>query len=765
MNSSNGADGVLAGIRIVEVAEGLSAPVATRWLAELGADVLKIEPPDGDGSRRTQPAAFASWNRSKLAVRLDLTAAVDRRRLDELLAQADVFVHNWTPAQGAALGLSPEQLAATNPSLIVASVTPYPVGHADAEREGDELLVQARLGIMDEQQALRDGPMFIRLPVAGWGAAFLLAGGIAARLLERERTGRGRAIHTSLAQGVLVPAALYWQRAGDPPDWLLEHTLPKMDMPPHITIFRCADGRWLEVMGGFTKSEPLLDVLREVGAEDLFGARAGLENRDRWAEVFARRTSAEWTSLLWPVGALCMPVLDVGEVLGIEQAQCNGYTVEVDDPTFGPTVQAAAPFEVNGPPVVRCAAPAAAATTLPPEWTAGRTNARDCAIVAPDSALPLAGTRVVDFGSYVAGPFGSQCLADFGADVIKVEPLGGEKGREINQFTGCQRGKRSIEVDLRNPGSREVIERLIASADVVMHNVRLAASRKMGIDEDSVRRINPDAVFAHSSGYGTAGPWSELPAFDPTGFALSGWGHGISGPGRRPSWLRMSAMDSTTGLANFVGVTLALLDRARTGRPGSVTTSLLAIGVCFASETVLHGPDRVPVPCVPVNADQTGTDEWSRIYEAADGWIAVVARTDRQRVGIERVLGSSPTAFAEHVRERKVAELIAALERHGVPVEQVMLDHRDAFFDAELASGSGLVRRVEGTPYGWFENPGGFWSDAAGVLRNDRPIPAIGEHTVEILEELGLAPGCIAEPARDGVVGTGVRAAAAGAAN
>ncbi|MFV0306376.1 MAG: CoA transferase [Desertimonas sp.] len=750
MNQLNEHAGVLAGIKVVDTTVGLAGPVATRWLAELGADVLKIEPPGGDPTRERHPAAFASWNRSKDASIVDFGSASDRARFEQLLDQADVFVHGWTRRQGEALGYGAEQLTARWPSLIVASVTAYPADHPDAERFGDELLVQARVGVMDEQEALRDGPMFIRLPIANWGAAYLLAGGVLVRLLERERTGAARAIATSLMQGALAPAALYWQRAEHPPRWMAEHTLPKLDEPPHVTIFECADGRWLEVMGGFTKMEPLRPILDELGSSDLFGERATVDNRDRWAEVFARHTVEEWTDLLWPVGALCMPILDVGEVLGIEQAVANGYSVEVDDVVYGATRQAAAPFEVNGPPIVRGSAPEVPDRTVPVGWAL--TGAPPSA-GPPSGRLPLDGLRILDFGSYVAGPFGSQCLADFGAEVIKVEPLGGEKGREINQFTGCQRGKRSVALDLRHPQVAAILERLVSSADVVMHNVRLAASRKMGIDEESIRRINPNVVFAHSSGYGTAGPWSELPAFDPTGFAVSGWAHGISGAGQRPSWLRMSAMDCMTGLANFVGVAAALVGQRRLGGAGRADTSLLATATTFASETLLVGPDMTPARYPTIDRDQTGVAPWCRIFEVADGWVAVSACTASEREAMARVFGAPPARFGAAVRGRTTDQLVGALEHAGVPVERVALDHRDALFDRELATGSGLVRRSVGTPYGWFENPGGFWSAEGGVVRNDEPIPAIGAHTAEVLVDLGFSVDELEELRGDGVIG------------
>ena len=210
--------------------------------------------------------------------------------------------------------------------------------------------------------------------------------------------------------------------------------------------------------------------------------------------------------MLWPADVVCMPVLEVGEVLGTEQARVNGYGVEVDDDNTGATMQAGRPsrstVRVGGARAGRRGSrrpQRAPATGLEPR--------RVCAPAGEATALPLSmsGLRVVDFGSYVAGPFGSQCLADFGADVIKVEPLAGEKGREINQFTGCQRGKRSIALDLRHPRSREVLEPMVASADVVMHNMRPERARRWASTRPVVRAINPDVVFCHSSGYGPKG--------------------------------------------------------------------------------------------------------------------------------------------------------------------------------------------------------------------------------------------------------------------
>jgi crotonobetainyl-CoA:carnitine CoA-transferase CaiB-like acyl-CoA transferase len=745
------ARGILGGVRIVELCQGLAGPVAVRFLADAGADVVKVEPaPDGDRTRWLEPAAYATWNRGKRSVLVDLDGAGPQVRA--LIADADVIVHDFPQSVAARHGLDDHTLTATLPRAVVASVTGYPVGHPDADLPGREILVQARLGAMDEQQALRPGPMFIRMPFANWIAAYLLAGGIVARLLDRLDTGRGSAVHTSLLQGALLPASLYWHRAENPPPWMVRHALRRDDHPSNLTVFRCADGRWLHVLGGFSESPPICDALAEMGLEHLAGGGVTVANRAEWARMFATRALEGWTSVLWPLGVICMPVLELGEVFGVEQARLNGYCADVQDERFGATVQAGFPFQVEPPLLVRGGAP----------WTPERSA--DGAVPAWGEPPPTRGgparagrpglraVRVLDFGSYVAGPMGAQCLADLGADVIKVEPPWGERGRTINQFTGCQRGKRSLAIDLRRPEAAEILRRLLSSADVVTHNIREKAARKLGVDAASVRAANPATVFAHCASYGAVGPWAEFGAFDPAACALSGWEQNISGPGNTPTWLRNSSMDTSSGLALFVAVTLALYRRRCTGDGSAVRTSLLGVGAMTASETLVRD-DGSLAPFLAVDRNQTGISPYYRIYQAADDWVAVAALTEDERKGLQRALGvADPVGFEAAARMHDAAVLLAVLAGEGVPAERVAVDNRDPFFDRELGLSSGLIMHSPRTPYGWFENPGGYWTGPDGAIASDLPIPFVGEHTVEILDELGFTREEIAGFIDEGLV-------------
>ncbi|ETB31069.1 acyl-CoA transferase [Mycobacterium avium subsp. hominissuis 10-5606] len=307
-------------------------------------------------------------------------------------------------------------------------------------------------------------------------------------------------------------------------------------------------------------------------------------------------------------------------------------------------------------------------------------------------------------------------------------------------------------VDLRNPGSAEIIASLIESADVVTHNMRENAAKRLGIDEEAVRAINPAAVYAHSSSYGGHGPWSEFGAFDPAACALSGWEQHISGPGNRPTWLRNSAMDSQAGLSLFLASMIALYQRATTGHSSPARTSLLGVAAMSSSETVVLADGGV-TPFSAIDAHQTGISPYYRIYEACDGWVAVAAVREPQRRALHEALGEAcVSGFPSLIAELPAAEVLARLADAGVPAELVVTDGRDAFFDREIQLQTGLVASYSTKDYGWFEHPAGFWSDAAGTIGSARPIPSIGEHTTEILRELGYSDQDIQRLQDDGVV-------------
>jgi crotonobetainyl-CoA:carnitine CoA-transferase CaiB-like acyl-CoA transferase len=750
----------LDGVTVLDLSEGIPGAFATRVLAEAGATVIKVERPGGDPARVALPAGFATWNRSKHSLVLDLETANGASALTDLLARADVLVHDRTHAAAARLDLADETLAERFPHLVIGAVTPWPAGHPREDRDDPEIVVQAAAGLMDEQQGNRAGPIFVRLPYATWCAAFLLTAGLLARLVQRERTGCAGAVRTSLLQGGLVPTALFWQRYERLPAALEEpHTLPRIWPGASLGIFECADGVWIQLagsLGGWVESPPVLEMLAVAGEIELSDIGVTPGNRARWQRVFREQDSAWWFRAFGEADVPCMIVRDLGDCFTDEQVRINGYTVQVDDPAIGPSLQVSSPVTLLPPARVAGPAPRLGTTSIEQARLLlgpARTGSRS----TEPARLPLAGIRVLDFGSMIAGPFAAGFLADLGADVIKVEPVRGDRGRGLTQFAAANRRKRSLAIDLKHPAAAGPAAELIRAADIVVHNIRLASARRVGLDLDGLRALNERVVFSHVTAYGSRGPMGALPGYDPTAQAITGWERANVGPDRPPMWLRNSVLDAGAGLAGAVGALLGLYRRERTGQPGSSETSLLAVGMTIASETAVQLPAMAPFPVPIVDGEQTGTGPFQRIYPVSDGWVAVAAGTARQQAGLAALAGGEAAGLAAALSGRTAADVVALLDQARVPAAKVELDQMDRFFDDPRNRELGLARRIHAADYGRLEVPGGFLTLGRACADGpaDETVPALGADSAGVLGALGYCAAAIADLVEHAVVNPG----------
>jgi crotonobetainyl-CoA:carnitine CoA-transferase CaiB-like acyl-CoA transferase len=718
--------GILDGTRIVDLSDGIAGPVATLILAEAGADVVVVEPPGGAANRTTN--GFHTWMRSKRSVVLDLDQPDDRATLDRLLAAADVVVHNHGPTRARELGLDDDLLATRFPHLIVSSVLAWPANHDDADLPVDELLTMARLGVLDEQQGYRDGPIFLRCPIASWCASHLAAIGIVARLVTRQRTGHAGPAHTSLAQGALVPMAMHWRRV-ERPSPSLAVGMPKGQTG--ATLFETGDGVWIHLMGDPTKSPMFRDAITVVRPD---GPKVDPNNLfqqvDGWAEALLLHPSGEWLESFWANDVPVQPAAPLGAIFGDEQARTNGYVVEVEHPELGTIAMAGSPVTVTPPTAVRSLAPALGAHTdeVLAEW---EPRAQQAA-TEPAPRHPLEGVQVVDAGAFLAGPLGPMLLSDLGADVVKVEPPGGEGMRYVEwSFFGCQRGKRGVALDLKSPDARDAMHALLARADILHHNLRMPAARRLGLDEATVREVNPDIVYCHASSYGPAGPRADWPGYDQLFQSSCGWEVAGAGEGNDPMWHRLGFMDHMCAMGSLISTLLALYHRDHTGQTQFVAGSLLAGGVMTGSETYLDADGEI-VPVPVLDHEQTGIAPGYRIAEVADGWIAVAATTDPQRAALEALGG------VDALVKGTVDDALVALADADVPSQQVRLDQGEPFFSSKANEAAGLIARYEHAAYGRVEQPGAFWIFGDLDVKLDRAPPALGEHTVEVLTEVGL---------------------------
>src|SRR5579862_5355945 len=263
----------------------------------------------------------------------------------------------------------------------------------------------------------------------------------------------------------------------------------------------------------------------------------------------------------------------------------------------------------------------------------------------------FSGLKVVDFASFIAGPSAAVILSDFGADVIKVEPPAGDlwriahkvppqpQAKDAYPWHLVNRNKRGITLDLKNPGSRQVLEKLVKWADVFIVNTPHPARKKLKLEYDDVARWNPRLIYADLTGFGEKGPDSELPGFDITSYwARSGLLSMTRDAGAPPTWPVAGSGDNATAVGLYSVIVTALYRRERTGKGSYVTTSLLAEGVWSASVSIqaaltgarfsgLH--DRTHPAHAALNVYRAADSTWFVLIISADKWVAVAKAIGR----------------------------------------------------------------------------------------------------------------------------------------
>jgi crotonobetainyl-CoA:carnitine CoA-transferase CaiB-like acyl-CoA transferase len=743
--------GVLAGLRVVEVAGGVAGAVAGMLLADHGAEVLKVEPPDGD-LLRANPGRVV-WDRSKRSVVLDLTSSGDRERFDELCATADVVLDGFTPVESADVGFDAGVLRARHPRLITCSISAYGLAGPGRDHPSFDALAQARSGLMYEQPGLRPGPIFLHAPLPSIGAALLAVTGISAALRAREVTGAGQGVETSLLQGALVWTTQIWKRAERPTPELNDMWV-NVDLPP-TPCFEGSDGQWLHPM-----LHGLLHVLPLIGGDPSELDVAAIMSSDRsrrealfaaCRQIFLTRPRDEWFDLFRQVDVACQIIQPVDDVFTHPQALATRAVTTVEVPGVGPVAQLGETYTLSGH--------VDDAPTAPPELGADTDDVlRD--LEAPpvrsggtSLAHALEGVRVLDLGTVVAGPFGGMILADLGAEVIRVAPIGGEFGGATGDATwlSAARGKRCIAVDLKSDDGQAILRRLIEGADVVHYNLRHGVAERLGFGHEQVRAINPRIVYSHLSGYGATGPMAAWPGSDQMAQALCGveWSQGATDAGGHPTWLRFGLTDAISGMLSVIGVLQALWERERTGEGQKVETDILRAGMLLASDGVA-GPPSLPRRA-ELDREQTGRGPYERLYETADGWLCVVAPTDHEQDVLRRVVGADEPGLVDAFRVRPATAWFELLDAAGGPCELARRMTTEWCDDPDVVA-NGYVVAYDHPVWGRLEQPGPFLR-LTGTPGHIRRGPAlVGEHTREVLRELGFDDDTIADLHGRGVV-------------
>ena len=393
----------------------------------------------------------------------------------------------------------------------------------------------------------------------------------------------------------------------------------------------------------------------------------------------------------------------------------------------------------------------------------------------------LDGIRVLDFGRYIAGPFCAALLGDLGAEVIRIERIGGGEDRGLipvgagsegggAMFLAMNRNKLGMTLDPASPKGREITRKLVATADVVVANLPPAVLKSLALDLDSLRAVKPDIVLTTVTGFGAGGPLSHKHGFDGIGQAMSGAVY-LTGTEEQPIMMKVPWVDFGTACLSAFGTMAALYERGKTGRGQKVEGALLRTATAFSNalliEQALMGVDRTRIKNRAFNAAP------SDIYRTKDGWIVVSAigqpmfRRWCRMIGEEHWLADPRFAddqsrsdhgdivsarMAEWCAERSCEAALAELEKASIVAGQVY-SPQQALDDAHIRAAHLLEERdyptlnrtvpLAPTPIELSETP--------GIYR--RPAPLLGEHTDEILQSLGYGPEEIAALRADKVIG------------
>ncbi len=711
--------GALSGLRVVELGEFIAAPTCGKLLADLGAEVVKIEPPEGDTARRYGPfpgdtpnpeasGLFLNLNTNKRSVVLDLEGAEGRRRARELIAGADVLIDGLRPGRLGKLDLGWDALQSQNPSLILVSLTPFGQDGPYRDYRAYDLTTSAAGGVSFSTGAPDREPL--SLPLSQGHQFAGLAGAIATLLAVtyRHQTGRGQWIDIGEAEcwatflaGVGVQPFVAEGR-------IRQRTGHRAGQRPHLdATLRCKDGYVTIDPPQRRMWERFLDLLgNPEWAQDPRFARP-LEMTGEYAdEVEAKlapwlmaHTKQEIFEACRSYRIPAAPVHTIKEVVEHEHLQARQYFAQADHPVAGTQTYPGAPFKLTRTPWrIRRSAPLLGQDNgwtwsehSPQQWR--RTQ-------GVDGAPRPAPFRVLDFGWVWAGTVCGQVLADMGAEVIKVESRrrldGLRLGRvfevgetlELNpQFHNLNRGKRSITVDMSTPEGANLLRRLVAECDLVIENFAPGVLAKYGLDYEAMRQVNPSVVMVSLTAAGSTGPLSDILAYAPIVHSLSGLDGLIGYPDGTVVGSKHAYLDVLASLYGAYAALAALRHRGVTGEGQYVDLSEWEVAIGQLGEAVLDYSLNGHVQGPRGNSHPTLAPHGNYPCRGDDAWVSIAVRTEPEWRGFCQAFGQ-PTwtaderfvdragrlrhraeldrCIAEWTRQQDAWEVTHLLQAHGV---------------------------------------------------------------------------------------------------
>lgn len=794
----------LAGVRVLNLGGGWAGRVATMLLADQGADVLEIAAPEGVGQLED-----ALLGRGKSIASLDLKNNDQREQAASLAHGADIVIDNLGPGRTTEFGLNYARIRERNPALVYVSIPGFAEGSPMADTAGWEGTVAASVGVFTDIHSLGPvyggPPLFSSLPMASAYGGVHAAIAATMAFAHRLGSGEGQRIEVPLADAVLSAMALLIMKIDGQPR---RFDLPPIDKAmtdvafpilrdlhsqvteeqharlrqylasfarPQFANYKCSDGKliFINAVDHVHHSRACLEtlgILNELIAEGMIAASPYQESVEgnnvcnstglspSWAARLQAAMAArlltkpahEWEALLRKAGVPVTVVRTTEEWLRLPEAKVGGNVCDLDDDKFGQVRQTGRYLTIDGPQVASPALrPRRQTGAL--EWSGQRLQFP--AANASGEKI-LSGVRVLDLSNVIAGPAAARILAEFGADVIRIDPPAPQAGPRMTMWFGVDvnQGKRAIILDLKTAEGRSVLEKLVKQSDVLLHNFLDRSAEKIGISDEQLRRINPDIVSCQISAWGgpLGGPFKDDPAFDPVLQGATGitarYGsadapvlHGIA-----------SCVDYITGFSAALGIAQSLVARSL-GRGGAYVRTSLSMGAQLVQFPFMVDSAQHARQAEPSGQKTPGYGPHYRFYRANDGWAFLACRpADLGKVA--GLLGAEPNESsmaavigrmtcsdaAARVRSIKAAAIVPVRRLDNLR-ESCTVKAPDQFNSTKHTMAMFLN---PDHPSGYPTNlPLPTWYRfGAGVNAALSSAPAPGTHTRSVLGEIGLSP-------------------------
>ena len=758
-----------------------------KLLADMGADVVKIELPDGDPARGTGPFAqgvehpegslnFLYFNTNKRSLVLDLASDAGRTRLSRLAATADVVLDSFPAGFLGQRGLGYRDLSRANPGVVMTSITPFGLTGPYRDFAGSDLVAQAMGGLMyvqgDDAKPPCAAPFDLAYQLASRHAAFATL----AALNGRRSTGRGRHVDVSLQE---VVGHLLFTVAKYAFDGQIVRRAGRLitNAPPPSGYYRCKDGRWVSVSVIFLRHWQVLarwmgnEVLKEPLWEDRNYRYA---NQDLVIDGMQEFVSGfgldEFVAAAQERALSAIPINTLVDVVESPKNRARGWFAEVVHPRLGTIEFPGAPYRMSETPW-RVNRPAPLLGQHTGEVLAESEAQPAGRPAAPTTTMPerapLHDVRVLDFTRMWAGPLATRYLADLGADVIKVEvehaPDEGRTGQPLTPMVGeLNRGKRSVTVDFKTAAGVEVLKELVRLSDVVIDNYPPGVLERHGLGYQALSRVKRDIIAVGMPGFGSDGPYAKYVAFGQEMMADSGLAH-LWGYADSPIECRAKVYytDFDAAAAAACAVMTALEHRARTGVGQYVEVDGSEAATANAGVGLLHllvnGVQLEPMGnrnfaaaphgCYPCRGDDQWCviacfteAHWAALCDvagnpswAADARFASLESRRLHQDTLDERIGEWTSGYTPH-------EVMELLQEAGVP-SGVVQSGEQLYHDRHLRA-RGFIAEIEhAQPWGRMEHPRSpvVFSGAAEPLKG---MPSVGEHNDDVLAGLlGLGPG------------------------